>query len=683
MNFKKIGIKMVVVIIPIMVIAQGILTVISSLSSGNLIQKQITEQMEAELNYNTSKINGQMEGIKTMANSIASGVANTYTKASLDEYEKMLGEMITTNEIVSGSGLWFEPYAYSAEQEYVGPYVFKDGSELVTTYDYSNAEYDYFSQEYYINAMNNDTAVITDPYYDPTSGVIMSTCSVPIVADGKKIGCVTVDMVLDTIEHIVEEVSVGKEGKAMLTTATGTYLAGVDEEKIQNAENITTDANASLASAGNEILSNETGVTTFTDGQEYNVYYRTLDGLNWKFIIYIPSSELVKPVYTLVSQLVVVCIIAVIIASIIVILQIGGIAKSITTVQNFAAQLAEGNFTIPQLRVKGRDELASMSTSLNNMYGRNKEVIEKIAGKSMDIQQSSQRLNDAAMQLQTQFGNISEYMTTVNESMMTTSAATQELNASAEQVEHSVNTLVDETAKSLSMANDIRLRATQVEKDCKESYDTASKLKSNYEEKLTESIEHAKVVESIGEMARIISDIAEQITLLSLNASIEAARAGEQGRGFAVVATEIGKLAGETAQAVSSIQTTITDVQSAFEDLAGNTTDLLGFVSDTVAPDYRNFVNVAQQYGKDAESFSEMSNTVSGMSSDIRLIMQEISFAINNIAESTQDTADVSSRIMASVDEVSTVVKDVTDMSEQQHLISSDLSDVVGMFNIQ
>lgn len=682
MNFKKIGTKMVVIIIPIMIIAQGILTVLSSLSSGNLIQKQITEQMEAELNYNTEKINAQMDGIKTMAVSIASSVANTYTNISLKEYEQMLGELIMTNDIVSGSGLWFEPYAYDAKEEYVGPYVYKDGSELVVTYDYSNAEYDYFNQEYYINAMNTDEAVITDPYYDETSDTIMSTCSVPIVSNGKKIGCVTVDMVLDTIEQIVESVSVGEEGKAILTTSTGVYLAGVDEEKIQKGISISSDPNPSLAEAGNEIITNQMGTTQFSDDQQYNVYFGTLDGLNWKFIIYIPASELVKPVYTLINQLVSVCIIAVIIASIIVIIQIGGIAKSITTVQGFAAQLAEGNFTIPRLNVKGRDELASMSDSLNNMYGRNKEVIEKISNKSVEINESSNRLNEAATHLQTQFANISEYMSTVNESMMTSSAATQQLNASAEQVESSVNTLAEETTKGLSMANEIRIRATEVEKNCKTSYETASKLKHNYEDKLAESIEHAKVVESISEMARIISDIAEQITLLSLNASIEAARAGEQGRGFAVVATEIGKLAGETSHAVSSIQATISDVQNAFEDLAGNTTDLLGFVSDTVSPDYRNFVNVAVQYGQDAESFSDISNKISGMAADMQSIMQEITYAITNIAESTQDTADVSARIMGSVDEVSSVVKEIGDMSEEQQEISTDLSDVVGMFNI-
>jgi methyl-accepting chemotaxis protein len=72
----------------------------------------------------------------------------------------------------------------------------------------------------------------------------------------------------------------------------------------------------------------------------------------------------------------------------------------------------------------------------------------------------------------------------------------------------------------------------------------------------------AVAAQRIGDVVRLITDIASRTNLLALNATIEAARAGESGKGFAVVASEVKNLAGQTARATEEITSQIDAIQA-------------------------------------------------------------------------------------------------------------------------
>ena len=682
---KKISTKMLGVILPVIILSMAVLTLISVSTSRNIINQQISERMNTELIAQMNGINEQLNTVGRTSRDLSKMVGSTYQNVSLTSYEEVLRELTADNPNVLGCGIWFEPFAFDAKQEYLGPYIYKDGSELILTYDYSNAEYDYFNQEYYLNGISsNDNYIFTDPYYDETMGKTMTSCTMPITSpDGEVLGVITVDMELTTIQNLIASIQIGENGSAILTTASGAYIGTREAEKIEQSLNMTQEENISLSNAANMIMSSEKGLTTFSEHNEmYNLYYDTIPGVGWKLMVRMPQSELAQPVVDLTIKLLVICMLAIVLVIVVVLFVVKWIAGNLKKVSKFAGSLSEGDFTIESLNIHGKDELAYMGSSLNEMYRKNKEVITNIASQSESIESSSNKLSASSTALLDQFAQIEDYMSKVNEAMMSSSAASEEVNASVEEVNSSVNVLSGETDKSRQLADEIRARAKAIELKSKQAFDNANNLSGEFEINLSKSIENAKVVESIGTMANVISNIAEQINLLSLNASIEAARAGEQGKGFAVVAGEIGKLAGETSKAVDQIQKTIIDVQGAFDRLTDDSKSLLSFLTQTVTPDYGAFVDTARQYGLDAESIEIFSNKLAVMSEDIERIMGEVGSAIQNIAESAQSTADNSSKTMESIHEVSGVVDEVSDMSKDQQKIAGDLSEVVRTFKL-
>ncbi|WMJ90107.1 methyl-accepting chemotaxis protein [Anaerocolumna sp. MB42-C2] len=208
-------------------------------------------------------------------------------------------------------------------------------------------------------------------------------------------------------------------------------------------------------------------------------------------------------------------------------------------------------------------------------------------------------------------------------------------------------------------------------------------LSEKNEKQLDKSMEDAKIVESIGIMAAAISKIAEQVNLLSLNASIEAARAGEQGKGFAVVAKEIGKLADQTTKTVNEITQTTDKVQLAFHNLLENARQMLTFIREIVTPDYKVFVEMGNQYELDANDIQTTATKISDMTNNIERIISEVAAAIQGIAADTEKTTAGSYDILKSMQEASVVLDNIRKAVVNEKEMLGELDHIVNKFKLE
>ena len=125
-NMNSIKKRMLVLILPVIIIALLLLTCISLFTCESIASKQIKETMNATLESKTAQIGIDLNNVMTTATTLSKTVASTYKTADLKIYESMLGEIANSNNIILGSGIWFEPNVFDANEEYVGPYVYKD-----------------------------------------------------------------------------------------------------------------------------------------------------------------------------------------------------------------------------------------------------------------------------------------------------------------------------------------------------------------------------------------------------------------------------------------------------------------------------------------------------------------------------------------------------------------------------
>ncbi|MDF2539661.1 MAG: rane assosiated methyl-accepting chemotaxis protein with hamp domain [Herbinix sp.] len=684
MKFKKLGTKMLTIILPVTLLFMVSMSMVSYLSSKEIIQNQINRNMDAELKAQVNIIQLKTQRVSAMASQIARYVESTYTGTPLGAYEEVLGKLIFESDIALGSGIWFEAFVYDKNQKYVGPYIYKEGDKPVTTYDYSNEEYNYFEYDWYKNAMSGTKEpVFSSLYYDETSKTTMASCSAPMYDNGGKfIGVVTVDIEITAIQELISKLKVGEEGSAMLFTETGLYITNDDPAMVMK-EKVTDSDNPSLAALGKEILEKESGNKVFTiDDVKYDGYYRTVDGMGWKILIQIPKAEVDQPLVDLLNKLIIIGVIAIIFVAVAIVSQLSYLTRNIKKVNRFALSLSEGNYTISELDIKSADEIGQMGNSLNKMLLSNKSIIQAIASDSAEIGNVSDVLDETTDSLVNNYGIMEAAIKEINENIMSSSAAAEEVNASVQEVNAAVMYLAQETNKSHEIASAIKERASAIEDKSEASYAQASKLAIENEMKLNKSLEEAKIVDSIVLMTQGIQQIAKQVNLLSLNASIEAARAGEHGKGFLVVANEIGRLAYQTSTTVTNIQNTVTKVQEAIDNLTQNSKQMLLYIKDNVTPDYKTFVAVANQYGQDAAVIEETVTEIANMTQNIERIINEVGEAIQSISEGTQNTASGTGTIITNMDTVSELVVNITKIVDHEKEIANKLDDVVKRFQL-
>ena len=206
-------------------------------------------------------------------------------------------------------------------------------------------------------------------------------------------------------------------------------------------------------------------------------------------------------------------------------------------------------------------------------------------------------------------------------------------------------------------------------KEASVNMDTLNRSSDSTNEAFGRIVEQVnKTDESVGKIqsaVSLISSVANQINLLSLNASIEAARAGEAGKGFAVVASEISKLADQTNESTSIIEgiikglteessrtvETINEVTERIEEQKksiDSTSDLFGNVSTGISYTREAISTVlsqAEQCEKSGEQVVDLMTNLSAISEENAASAETTSTAMTKLNNEAVKLAETSAEL--------------------------------------
>ncbi len=524
--------------------------------------------------------------------------------------------------------------------------------------------------EWYTKARDTGKEVIMDPFLYEVGGkeILMVSVCVPIVVDGKSIGVAGVDFSMDQINALVSVIKPYETGYAVLATGSGMITAHPDMEKI--AKQLKDFYPQTVVEAGKKMETSNLVSVLETTGEDSEMTITPVSigatDTPWTLIVNAPRDKMLEGVYKMRNASILIAVVFLGLLGILIFFMAGiVIVRPVNRVIDSLRDISEGDGDLTQrLEVTTNDELGKLAEVFNAFISKLQNMITDISSGVTTLSSSSTELSSISEQMSSSAGRTSEKSNTVSAATEEMTVNLSSISAAMEESSTNTNTVATASEQMNATINEIAKNA----ENARVISDQAVSKVNDSAEKMSKLGSAAK---GIGEVVETITDISEQVNLLSLNATIEAARAGDAGKGFAVVANEIKDLANQTSKASMDIKEKIEDIQgsstatltgiSEISDVINNVNEIVSTIATAVEEQSAATMEIAENINQASSGIQEVNENVNQSST----VADEIARDISDVSESATEMAERSDQVKLSSEDLSKLSEELRHMVNQ------------------
>lgn len=430
------------------------------------------------------------------------------------------------------------------------------------------------------------------------------------------------------------------------------------------------------------------GKYTFTNLTEFDeIFNATRDNIsNMEDLIeaYALSEDanVNKSINIMVMQIIVFTLVVLVIIGIITTRLVVYFRKSLVKVANEINGISAKDLTVEATQIEGVDEIAQLSRAADGLKETLANVMMTLNASSEELSESSDRM---ARNTSETVQSVQSIDTAANELANTATQQAQDVS----QIACEVNNIEEISKQSLEDTDKLAGACVDIEKITKTGMNTVNDLTKVTEQSMEAYNSIFEVIAGIDEKTKnigvasdMITAIASQTNLLSLNASIEAARAGEAGRGFAVVADEIRQLAEQSASSANTINTMLSELMKSASEATKESQRVKEYVEQqrqSVMDTKAGFEEIVSNVG----IVNEGVDSLRDVNADLGGKVSAISILVESLSAISEENAATAEELSATT---STVAENIDELANTGNLVNSsaiNLADIVAEYKLE